>query len=645
MKTLELSLRQRKLLHFLQNRNEMVTGAVLARELNVTSRTIRSDVIVINQNLLPHHAEIRSIKSKGYYFTAENPELIQKLNQIDTAFFTKEDRLRYLAFQLCLSDLPISIYDLEDEMFVSHTTLEKDLHDLKLKYVVSEPYIRFTYTKGLLEFEKNEKKRRAILNHLFHEDWNYNTKGNAYYDYHFIDPDVIDYILDEAPRYLLRHSIHMEDSNLVSLNLAIAIMYHRIRTGHKLPESAPIPKPDTAAMYVANELLDHLEQYFHCPVPQAERDEIYLNIASGHLMDASALNFQTVNQFFGPVTLDMTNEYIHLIKEKFHVDFSVDEDFYITILQFIRYIQTPVHLFNMQTSTDISKENLLVELELAWLFQEIAIKYLGYYLNETELIHLAHCLSGALEYLYHNHPEYKIKTVICCHLHLSVTWAIKRKVLGSFDNYINITALLPINAKSAFDFTKTDLVLTTVQKQITDHDGTDVIHISPFINPSDFKNIQAYIEQKRIEKFYPAAKANLVHLLQDAFWHKDTEYTDVFSLIEFMASDFLRNDYASMDFLQDILRRESISTFAFQPGVLFLYSCTGTKHTQFSVSLLKNSITWSSHRIKTIIMASLLPEDLSLLFQLKYRFKNSSLSSDNGTAFKNKEELIQFLTK
>ena len=59
-----------------------------------------------------------------------------------------------------------------------------------MKYVLSEPYIKLEQKKDNLSFEENEKKRRDILNHLFHEDWNYNTSGNTYYGYNFLNKDI-----------------------------------------------------------------------------------------------------------------------------------------------------------------------------------------------------------------------------------------------------------------------------------------------------------------------------------------------------------------------------------------------------------------------------------------------------------------------
>ena len=142
MASLNLTLRQRKLLHTIQNRKDMITGQELAGLLNASARTIRSDVVMINHELKPYGASIESIRSKGYFFTAEDPDSIRKLNRIETAFFTREDRIRTLALELCIAEEPLSCFDLEDEMFISHTTLENDIRLLRLRYMMNGPRIR-----------------------------------------------------------------------------------------------------------------------------------------------------------------------------------------------------------------------------------------------------------------------------------------------------------------------------------------------------------------------------------------------------------------------------------------------------------------------------------------------------------------------
>ena len=642
MAKLNLPLRQRKLLHLMQEQTTYITGNELARQLNVSPRTIRSDIVEINRNIHVYHAKILSERSKGYLYYAEDPELIQKMNQIDTAFFTKEDRIRYLAFRLSLSDEPLNIYDLEDEIYVSHTTLEHDLHYLKMKYVLSDPFISLIQKKDTLSFEKNEKKRRIVLNYLFYEDWNYNTGGNTYYGYNFLNKEILEYIMEECPIHLSKYHIKMEDPSLVSLNLSIAIMYHRIQSGHPLPNTAPIPRSDTQASFAAQSLMDTLEKHLHCSFNQEEKDDIYLRIASGHLPDISHMNLSELSRFFGPVTLDLANAYIEKINQVFHLDFSGDEDFFITLLSYLQYLQAPVHIFNLQGNPDITKKNLLAEFEIAYLFQNLALEFLGYYIDQTELLYLAHCISGALEFLYETHPDTKLKTVICCHMNMSAAWALKRKVLGAFDKYLNIIALLPVNAKSAYDFQDTDLILSTVRKPIATHSDINTIQISNLMTPRDYLTLSAYIHEKQIEQMCSSKTKSLNELLKDAFWHEKQDLTDRFSIIEYMASDFIKNQIVHEQFLADILRRESVSTCAIDHGLLFLHSLLPAKETKLSVTTLDHKIIWNSHKIRIIIMAAFHPDDIPLVFRLLHIFYNNSIDLEKLQLLKTKTEVLDF---
>ena len=642
MNTLNLSLRQRKLLHILQSHSSFITGPELARQLNVTSRTIRNDIAEINRNLLPFRAQILSEGNKGYLFSAEDPESIRKKNQSGTAFITKEERVRYLAIQLCLSDNPINMYDLEEEMYISRTTLDHDLRFLKMKYVLSEPHIELNQHKENLEFEHSERKRRMLLNRLLHEDWNYHQKGNAYYEYDFLNPDILDLIMEEVPLHLNRHSIQMEDVNLIALNLAVAIMYHRMLSGHPLPPCAPVPRPDRAACDATEELMDALEEKLKCVFSREERDEIYLNIASGHMLDSSLLNFETVKLYFEPVTIEMADIYLAEIKKVFRIDFSNDEDFYITLLQYFRYLQTPINIFNTQENMDLARSRLCAEYEIAFLFQETALRYLGYYLNRSELLYLAYCISGALDYLYHQHPEAKFRTVICSHLNMPAVWTLKRKLLGTFDNYLHMTALLPVNAKNAYDFRDTDLILTTVHKEITDNPSVHTIQISSFMTPSDYRKIESYIQMKRIRTLCPLASPTLQSLLENACWHEAQASSMPFCIIEQMADDFLSAGLVSEKYLEDLLRRESISSFASHPGVLFLHSLVPASATRLSITTFSHAVNWENHKIWIVVMAAFLPQEVPLLFRLVNVFSEESSPAEQIKDLKTKEELIKY---
>ena len=110
METITLSLRQRKLLNLIQNQTSHITGQTLARQLNVSPRTIRSDIVEINHALASCGASISAERSKGYFLECSDPESFQEQFKTDDLLLTKEDRIRYLTFQLCLSDVPLNQY-------------------------------------------------------------------------------------------------------------------------------------------------------------------------------------------------------------------------------------------------------------------------------------------------------------------------------------------------------------------------------------------------------------------------------------------------------------------------------------------------------------------------------------------------------
>ena len=260
-------------------------------------------------------------------------------------------------------------------------------------------------------------------------------------------------------------------------------------------------------------------------------------------------------------------------------------------------------------------------------------------------MYLAYCSCGALEYLFRHHPESKFRTVICSHLNLTAVWALKRRILGAFDNYLHVTALLPVYARSSYDFHATDLVLTTVQKQITDNPTTDTIQISSFMLSSDYRKIEAYIQRKRIQSLCPDCTYTLRELLVNAYWHENQTAAAPFQVIESMAQDFIQNGLTDEHYLESILRRESISSFASHPGLLFLHSSVPSVRTQLSITTFQHHLNWKTHKIWIVIMAAFCPKDTALLFWLLYACHIDHCPVNLIKKLKTQKDILEFFLK
>lgn len=638
-----LSLRKRKLLDYLKNSKEYVTSSTLAEYLQVSARTIRNDINEINENLQSFGIQILSKPSVGYLLFCENESSLKKLNQVSSNFLSREDRIRHIAFTLCFSDIPVDLYDLEDEMFISRTTLENDLIAFRKKYVLPEPHIKFFRHKNRISFEQEERKRRIILNLLFSENWNYNDQGNLYYEYQYIDETVIGIITAEIRLCMQQYNIIMDDINIVMIVLAIAIAYSRIKSGHSLTDENPIPVNDNTIIHAVNDLLNILEEKLDCNYSNLERSDLYLHVYCSRLLDASKLNFGTIDNYFNPSTIEFANSYLRKIKDTYSIDFSDDEDFYITLLQYLRYLTLPLHFLNSTgTHTDGTRSKMLIEYEIAFLIQDLALQYTGNYLDYSELMYLAFCISGAMEARYRNSP--KLKTVIMCHMNLPATWNLKQRILNNFNDSIDLIALLPVYMKDNYDFSKIDLVITTANKHITSESNCDTLLISSFFPEKDQQDLRALIFHKHLNRLYNSELPSIRQLFENAFWHEKIDTAEPFSIIESLSMDFISKEYVSYDYLHQVLRREAIMTFAFQPSIVLLYSLVPSNHTCLSIATLNHRIKWNSYKIRTVIMAAIAPEHTTLIFRLFNELFYGPYNINDTRFLKTKQELITFFT-
>ena len=483
MSALNLSFRQKRILYTLQYASGPVTGSALSKALHVTTRTISSDIRVINQVLVPLHASIIPVKSHGYLYQADDPELLKSMNRFNDAFLTRENRIRYLAARLAFSDEPINLYDLEDEMFVSSTTLHHDIAGLKERCFNGSPHIRIITKKNKISFEESELKRRYILNQMYFQDWDYQSKGNSYYYFDYLDDDLLDLIIVTNCSALYENGIRIEDPCLVSLHIAAAIMCKRVKAGHNLDEVPAVQSvSDEAAMSASRMIVERLSSRLDLSFNEAEVIHLYERIASGHLFPAGSITALTEKDLLDEKVIRTARDFLDQINCLFHIDLSADEDFYITLLQYIDFIRRPVYVFNYQFDSELIKNRYSVELEMALLFLEPALYNLNCRIGKAALLYLADMLSGALDNFFNIHPEFKINVATCCHLNLPSIWALKRRLMSSFGTYLNLVAMFPVNASNIYDFSGINLIISTVSRALLHHPEIDTIIISPFLN-------------------------------------------------------------------------------------------------------------------------------------------------------------------
>lgn len=637
---IQLTLRQRQILNHLQQAEDYVTGVDLSNWLQVSSRTIRNDVATINFILANTHIQIVSKHSFGYKLEASNQKDLQKIIRISQSFISKAERIRYIAFQLCIQEEPMNVYDLSDEMFISKTTLDHDLIEVKEQFL--NPFdVQFYSNKNFIYIENDERKKRKILLCLYSQDWNYNGRTSTFYSYEYIHEKIVNKCRMEIHYILDTHDISIEDVNLVHLILMISIAYQRICDGHELQDARSVYQSEVGKNII-DIILSGLEQQWNCTFNSNERLELYEMLSCSILPKMEEIYQKGISSIFSPDIIRFTNEYLKFIEEKYKLNVFDDEDFYNTIICFFQYLNFPIHHLNYNNvSQYISHQNLIIEFEIAYEIQPFAKNFYKRTFNYIELIYLSLILSAVLNTLTHK----RINAVILSHLNMPATWNLRKQIEERFSTSIYITHLLPMYQKDKFDFKNTDLVFTTTTRSIDLEDAKKIINVNPSLSTSNVQEINEYIQSLKFEFMYKNYQKKTIDYLKEATWYENIEESKYIQLIKKRINKNIKDNLIDKFFLDDILEREKIISFATRPVYSIVYSSIPAKETKIEVVTLKHRIKINDKKIRMVILLYTKKEDQGLKFLFLQDFFKNHFNANESRFLKTKDEFMEYFQK
>lgn len=632
----QLSLRQHKILRLLRNRTTCMTSEEIAGSLNVSSKTVRADISDINFALSGEGIHIDSIKSKGFILNAENPGLLKTLTKDANIFLSRSDRIFYLAHLLCTTDKPLDLYDLEDTLAVSSSTLTGDLAAFKKRFVQDVPYIETMIVKDTIALEENERKKRFILTKTLCDNWDYSSTGNAYYGSDIIDSDAFRIINAVAGKTLFRFGIILSDYNLIFLVIYLTITYNRLLEGHALNEALSPLSDNPAVSDACRELFTALEDKLGFHFPDEEIYETERIVAESSSTYVSFISDPGIMDKYK----DIADRYLQRIYDTFAIDLKDDADFYQRLLSFISQLFKPMKDLTVKDTPSNIKNHLFVEHDVALLFHKIAEKECP--ITENDLLYLTMAVYGAFFNHFSRHPEAKFNTVVLCHMGEQTMWSLKLSLQNMFGGYLNIKDIIPVHHKDYYDFSDVRLLLSTVENKYPAGYDKNIISISPYLSRDNSFDILTEIRNLKIQDLYPKKIHTISSLLDNAFVHEKGSFTSQYSIVEYMCKDFLENGIFEQEHMFSILKRESISTFAFAPAVLLLFSTTPAAETRMSVLTLDHRIIWNKLKIRIVFMVSFTKEDMRELFYLQNIIYHRKYDPETLKHFKTLDEIKEF---
>ena len=353
-----LTKRNIKLLKILYDAGDYISSIRLADELDISIRTVKSEIKSINAIISLTNSFIISKYGKGYLLKLSNQfdKSLVEGKRFNHFFDSNQDRIIYILRKLLLADNYIKIEKLADDLYISRGLLTKILKDVRSQLIRFRLSIVNKPNYGILIKGNEKDKRLAISDYFFHSDIELNTEYLK--DFSKIgynkqkNRDLFKYI-DEI---LYKYKIDLSEYSVNNLIVHLYITLSRIHSGHQIEISSELNSKNSVEYKAARELLDYFRTKINIDVTCEEIDFIAEHIKSKRILDVVLLSDSEIRK------LKQCIEVMYLeINNNFGFDFTLDSELYqylyLHIPQMVRRLQT--HMTIRNTSVIDNKRRYL----------------------------------------------------------------------------------------------------------------------------------------------------------------------------------------------------------------------------------------------------------------------------------------------
>lgn len=613
MELMNCSQRQRDLLNLLLISNDWLNGTELSNRLNVSDRTIRKDIIELNSTLQQYHSIILSERGKGYLLNSNNRKfLLSSLNNYNHPD-EKENRIFEIIMMFASFPDGIDLYDMEEELFISRTTLEKELKNIQKILSRHYPALHIHREKGIIQLEGPERFIRLFFNYVLMKSYNSQTREITAHSKR-IDKDHLEFIKNIVLDTTISFKITLSDRDIMDLVTHLFIMETRIKR-HKYIQTlgtARIGKNYDFLDKIAEQILSRLidqditsEQIFLLELKQLAVKLSFINIKAD-----SFSQINSSSEIIPDQILHVVNRLITQIKNDFSIDLSKDDElfsglvFHIkTLLNRYKYNQQPHNSF-----VDIIKKDYPFVFELSLSVYSIFYDELGIRLSENELGYIATHIGASIERQNQEYGKNNIKIAVTTNVPSSYTKLFTSKIesicgdrgtiIGTFP-YYKLEEVLQLNP---------DLIISTCP--IEDSGSVPILPISLSISGNEKTALENAFEQLQKKWMYEKKSKNwnLIEKFRRELFETDYDASSAEDVMYYMSKKMEENGYVFEDFYKGLIERENLSPSVLANSIAIPHPLNAIALTSvIGVISLKKPILWknSGHKVQLVFVIAI----------------------------------------
>ena len=591
-----LNKRQERVITLLKDNKKWITGKELSEFLNVSDRTIRSDITCIN--LYYDGILIESDVRKGYHLNGDaSANLnIHSENIIPQTCF---QRCFYIIHELLFKKNELNLVELMGKVFVRDTSIENDIKEIK-KILVPYSTLKLLRSKNYIYLEGSEEEKRKLYVNLLSKK----AKGN-FLNLDFLASLFPDFDLIAAKELLMnilkKYNYSVREMEFPAIMTYIGTSIERMLCNNYIESDIKKENIKNSAEFsIANEFFKNASKKLNIQIKEDE------NVVLAFLL-LERKQFDSDNKALLLNSDYKVNELISNILEdiytQFDVDLRKDEDLR-------EGLSLHIQMLLQRKKKNVQIPNLyLDELKYKYpFFFEMAIrvgnlieKELNITIDENDISFIEQHFGGALERM---NFKNKYKAVMINPNNQALSKLCIKKIESIFHERMVITDSMSFFEKKEILKANPDLILTTFPLE---HDlNILTVQISIFVNSKDetqiFKALNLLDSRKSKEKFITSFKS----MMDPRFFYFNLDLDTPEKILNFMSDEMYNAGIVDKDFKGAVLKREELSPTSFIYSFAIPHPIGAiSRESKISAALLKKPIQWGEFQVKLVLLLAI----------------------------------------
>lgn len=600
--------------YLLDNQDHFVTSEELAEVLSLSSRTIRNYAKRLKTQLNMHGATFEAKPSLGYRLHISQPVAfdlyLTKNYQLadDSVEIDVSDRQKYILNKLVIENEAFPIDDLMDRLFVTRSTLSKDLSMIRKELMPYELVIDSKPNKGIFITGLERNRRHFILDYFFNHSDNslqhYMSNKSFFKRISFDQITII--VLDECRE----SGIHLTDFTIQNIVLYLALSVQRMAEGFELQNIQLDDKVETRSVYiVAQKIIRRIENGYQIHVPESEVEYLTIQLlANGK--NTTIISDAGIHDDIDSVLQKIELEIGYPISQDYELKKNLIEHLKPMLVRLEQGLQLKNPLLH-EIKTNYLPYFLDAKRYISW------STYLSQFeINDDEVAYLTlHLMAAVEKYQDFNKP----RTLIICATGYGSAQLLKNRLKKEYSEYLNIVGVKGYYEVDNLALAEVDLIISAIDLS-TQIFKVPVIQVSIFLTESDIKKINHFFYHSRTnlnhhieindESSLENDQLNYFEQFTDEsyfkIWQDSTTREEVLDQLSDMVT---KNESTSFkkELLDQIDQRELLSAITFSNTIAVPHPAKAlSKVPQIAIGVIPNGLKWSDKytNIKLVFLLS-----------------------------------------